>query len=202
MKYAKILALAAVAVAVLMALVGAGTASATVLCKNESCTETYGAGTTLKSSTGSVKIVLDAPFGNVECESTAKGKIEGAGSSTETVHGKLEEVTFANCGGDTVTTLKPGSIEAHTDSSDPNGTSGNGTSTSTGFEVTVIHLGVHCIYTTSGTDMGTIVGGNPSHLSVSASLPRTGGNGGAFCGSSAPLTGTFGQSEPGALYVK
>ena len=81
MKYIKMLGLAAVAAAALMAFVGAGTASATTLTGPGGTA--LSVGTTMHSASEG-KAVLDAPFGNVECESTVHGAVTengGAGSA-------------------------------------------------------------------------------------------------------------------------
>ncbi|MGN6254285.1 MAG: hypothetical protein ACTHO8_04805 [Solirubrobacterales bacterium] len=201
MKYLKMLGLAAIAACALMAFVGAGSASATTL----TCTEPAGTKITCPKGTeihavSEGKAVLDAPFGNIECESTVTGKTSNTGSSTETVKGPIESLTFTNCGNDTVTVLKKGELEIHTFPNEKEWEEGKGTLTSTGTEVTVIHLGVHCIYTTSATDIGTLTGskqtGATPTLDISATIPRTGGNSGAFCGTSAPWTGSYKVTTP------
>ncbi|MGN6254920.1 MAG: hypothetical protein ACTHO8_08060, partial [Solirubrobacterales bacterium] len=131
-------------------------------------------------------------FGNVECESTieAHTTTSGEGGAAGNADGPITTLGWSNCGGDTVTTLKTGTLSITTIGSGP-----NGTLVSNGAEVTVIHLGVHCIYTTSNTTLGTATGskttGGNATLDISATIPRTGGSGGAFCGSSAPWTGSY-----------
>ena len=188
MRYLKILTLAAVAAAALMAL--AGTASATTL------TVTTANGTTDTVTkpaelTGTLvagtKATLKSSFiGEVICEaSTVSGEVSNAGSSTETVSGPITALTVTSCNG-TVTVLKKGTLEVHTEGASANG---NGTLTSNGAEVTVELAGLHCIFTTSNTDVGKVAGAHgETHViftAASAAIPRTGGRSGAFCGSSA-----------------
>ncbi|MGN6253795.1 MAG: hypothetical protein ACTHO8_02280 [Solirubrobacterales bacterium] len=178
-----------------MAFAGAGSASATLLtCGTGSqCPEH----TTIKSASEG-KAVLDAPFGNVECESTVEGTTEN--SVGETVHGPISSLTFTNCGGDTVTVLEKGTLSIAA-----GGGEHNGELTSSGAKVTVIHLGVHCIYETSSTKIGKVTGstttGSNATLDISATIPRVGGTGGAFCGSSAPWTGSYKITSPNLIDV-
>ncbi|MGN6255439.1 MAG: hypothetical protein ACTHO8_10750 [Solirubrobacterales bacterium] len=186
MKYVKMLSLVAVASAVLGILGGVGSASATVL--------TCGSGTqcaaeTIIKAESEGKAVLDAPFGNVECRATVEGHTTNAAGSAD---GPITAISVTECGSDTVTTLSTGSFS---DTTSPPKT--------TGTKITVIHLGVHCIYETSNTAMGRGTGskvtGSNATIDISATIPRVGGNGGAFCGSSAPLTGSFKVISPNPL---
>jgi len=168
MKYVKMLGLAAVAAAALMAFVGASTASATVLCKTTGtgsptgttcpANQAYPAGTEIHA-VNEGNAVLTGPETTVliTCTiSTVKGSTENEGSNTETVKGPIEKLTFENCGaGVTVTVLKPGKLEVHW----IEGTH-DGTLTSSGAEVTTvtpsIFGNVHCIYTTTNSDIGKL----------------------------------------------
>ena len=137
MKYLKMIGLAAVAAAALMAFAGIASAE-TTLCKDKKGTECYGAGTEVKSSLESgTKAVLD-PSGffaeTVECsESTVAGKVETA----TTASGKGTSLTFGGCNFP-VATDNPGSISLHATSS------GNGTLKTSGVEVTVEQSGLNC----------------------------------------------------------
>ena len=76
---------------------------------------------------------------------------------------------------------------------------------SNGARVTVVHLGVHCIFETSNTKVGTLTEssetGATATLDISATIPRVGGGGGIFCGSSAPWTGSYIVNTPDTLNV-
>ncbi len=197
MKYLKMLGLAAIAAGALMAFVGAGPASATELtCTNPPgtkvmCTTT----TTIHTTTVGGKAVLDSPLGNVECHSTTHSTTVTTGSSTETPSGE-GSLSFTECN-HTVSVLKNGTLEIHTEGSTANH---NGTLTSSGSEVTVEEFGFHCIYTTNNTTIGTVTGssttGGKAKLDISATIPRTGGRSGGFCGGSAPWTGTYQVESP------
>jgi len=178
MKYVKMLGLAAVAAAALMAFVGASSASATVLCKTA-----LGAGGTcpsgwamkagdelhavLESGTSAV-LTEEAPEHTVKVivctSSTVQGKVTEEGTSTTTAKGEITTLDFTGCtspklGGTacTVTTLKGGTLEAHV-----TGTGPNGTLTSNGAEVTTscnsIFGTIHCIFQTANTNVGVING--------------------------------------------
>jgi hypothetical protein len=214
MKYLKMLGLAAIAAGALMAFAGAGTASATEL----TCTEPAGtkvmcpAGTKIESSSEG-HAVLDSIIGKIECNSKVSGKTGNTGSSTETVSGTIEVLEFTGCTTATVHVLKKGTLEIHTqittinDGGSPpvitevtDGVNGNGTLTSTGAEVTVETSGFHCIFTTNATKIGTVTGSTTTKatatLDISATIPRTGGRSGAFCGASAPWTGSYSVTSP------
>ena len=201
MKYVKMLGLAAIAAAALMAFVGASTASATVLCKNNSntttCSEPWGAVTVKAEQTKTIK--LDTTFKTVEC---GKSTIEGpasAGSSTTTVSGPIEasKLTWGECNC-TVNTIKGGTLEVHSVA----GTD-NGTLTSNGAEVTVscstIFGNVHCIYVTENDDMGTLVGGNPATFEGSVSVRRLPTSG--LCSEEATWTPAYKVTAPAPLFV-
>ncbi|HEX5525562.1 MAG TPA: hypothetical protein VFX44_00015 [Solirubrobacterales bacterium] len=209
MKYLKILGLAAIAAAALMAF--AGSASATTL----TCTEPAGTkvtcpkGTLIESSSEGHAVLDNEALGNVECNSKVAGKTSNAGSSTETVSGNIETLTFENCTSAVVVVLAKGTLEIHTEytkeadghETQKTASTNNGTLTSTGAEVTVEKFGFHCIFKTNGTDLGTVTGssnkgGATATLDISARIPRTGGRSGIFCGESSPWTGSYIVNKP------
>ncbi|MGN6664074.1 MAG: hypothetical protein ACTHK6_07735 [Solirubrobacterales bacterium] len=203
MKYVKGPCAAFVAAALLAALVVAGSASATELtCGTVDHTRCPKNSEIHAVSEG--KVVIDTPSGNVECEMTIQALVENAGSSTETATATITVggLVFVNCGGDTVTPLATGILEFHTDTVNNDG---NGMITSIGMRITVIHLGVHCIYETNSTTFGTVTGSTNTHgkatVDMKGTLPRVGGTGGAFCGSSAPLTGSLTITTPQTFVV-
>lgn len=193
MKYLKLGGLAVIAVVALMAL--AGTASATTL--TGSGGTTLGAGTTVHEV--SEETVFDAATGKITCKRTTRHWVTGnAGGSGVDVSGNVDSLSFTECNA-TVTVLKAGSLTIH-------GTSGNnGTLSSSGTEVTMEFLGTHCIFTTSNTSLGTVTGsattGGNATVDISATIPRTGGRSGAFCGSSAQLTGSYSITSPSVLNI-
>jgi hypothetical protein len=108
-KLIKMFGLAMVAAVAAMAFIGAGTASATAVCKNEThpCTEPYAVGTVIKAVAGSeqkVSLKDKSIFGTTEekCESTVEGKItknpgETVKGGQKQAEGMIEKVTFTNC---------------------------------------------------------------------------------------------------------
>lgn len=207
MKYVKTLGLLAVAATALM--VFASSASATIL------TDPVGklnAGTLIRSEAEKA-VTLHPPIGKIECaESTIDGNISKPGGAEETVSVTINTFTFSGCNA-TVTVLKSGSLEIHTEFESTAATShqgssatGDGTVTSSGAEITLVFAGFHCIFSTNNTDLGTLTGSHnfvvgkhgplitytsgPT-LDLQATLPRTGGSSGIFCGSTAAWTGSY-----------
>jgi len=197
MKYLKMLGLAAVAACALMAFVGAGSASATTLTCSGLTTCPTG---TVLHAVSEGHATLHPIIGDIQCNSTVQGKITSTGSSTTTTVGGIETLTFTGCtNGATVHTLKAGNLELHVTGTDV------GTVTSTGAEVTVEAFGFHCIFSTNATDIGTFTGSNKTGkaatLDIVATIPRTGGRSGAFCGSTAQWTGSYEITKPNPLNI-
>jgi hypothetical protein len=98
-----------------------------------------------------------------------------------------------------VTTLAGGSLELHSTGG------GNATLTSSGASVTVQFLGFHCIFGTNNTDIGTVTTNTAAPgaatLDIAATIPRTGGTSGAFCGANAQWTGNYTTTLPKTLAV-
>ncbi|MGN6217697.1 MAG: hypothetical protein ACTHN7_12220 [Solirubrobacterales bacterium] len=174
--------------------------ASTVLCKTASspCTGgTYGKGTTVEASLKSgTKSLLEASFGNVECsESTIKGEVTNPGGEGAAVSGTVTSLSLSTCNsGNTVKVLKPGSFRIE----EPK--EGNGTLKLEGFETEVIHLGVQCNF--SGPASFTLKGGEMASTSGSATVPRTGGSGGAFCAESAHWKVEYTITAPAPLFVE
>jgi len=200
MRYLKMLGLAAVAAATLTAILGAGSAAATVLCSTtvDPCPagQDWVAGTVLDFSVSSgAAITWDETGGerlNSCTTSTMKGKITNTGGSTGTVTGPVEETSWGSCTFPTKT-LNKGALEVHKIA----GTS-NGTVTADGtFEVTIntIWYG-SCIYgATSGVSLGDITEGNPAVFHLNAVVEKHTGSSLA-CPSTAKLLGTYTLTSP------
>lgn len=185
MSYSKLFIVVAAAA---ICLASTAPASATVLTRGDGTT--IGVGSTINFQVeGEHRIIFHPPIGEIECmKSFLGGSIGNAGGSTSTVSGNFSTVSFELCNA-TVTVLKKGSFEIHTQGSSANG---NGTMTMSGQEITVSFAGFHCIFGTNNTDVGSIVGGIATpFLGLGGILPRTGGSSGVFCGSSAQLTGLY-----------
>lgn len=202
MKYVKTLGLAVTAAAALMALVGAGTASATVICKNnlntETCSEPYAIGTEGTASVpagGSISLTTTTGETLDQCTgSTVTGKLQSQGKELPALS-EQTSFTFSSCTFPT-NTLKPGLGELTW----IKGTD-NGTLVTKGVEVTInTALFGSCVYGTgTGTDMGTTVGGNPGRLEANAAIKKVGG--GFACPETTKFTGTYVATNPTNAWV-
>ena len=200
MRYLKMLGLAAVAAAALFAILGAGSASATVLCSTtaEPCPagQKWPVGTTLDWSVPSGKQIalVDTEGGELDkCStSTLQWTITNAGSATTTVTGENEGTTWGSCTFPTKT-LTLGKTEIHKIA----GTS-NGTVTEEGtFEVTIntVFFG-SCIYgATSGVSIYDLIEGVAAETRVNAVVERFSGSNFA-CPSTAKMTGDYVLTAP------
>lgn len=209
MKYLKMLGLAVVAAGALAAFAGAGTASATVLCKTTStpCGEKWEpnteivsvlrSGTTLKiSELGGSQTLL------VTCtESTLKYKTKNWGSSSETVSAGLEGPTFfGGCVEKKPIVITAGEIEIHHIAGTDNGTV---TAKHLEFTIQLPIIGFSCVYTAgAGIDFGTLKGGASPELEVKGAFPKKESSG-AACPPEVLWTGTYGIPQPSlSIYVE
>lgn len=195
MRYLKGLALAA-AVAAVFVVFGAGTASATVICKTKTspCASPYAKGTVFKGVlTPGTKAVLKAGFATIEC-TQGDGSIEmtTGGSATETVKGVTKTLGFGGCNAE-VKVLKTGKGEIHWTSSS------NGTFTAEGMEITVNTLGVDCVYGGKISSGITLNGGESPTININAKVSRL--SGGFLCSDPGTMTSSLTVTEPIPLYV-
>jgi hypothetical protein len=205
MKNLKMLGLAVVAAAALMAFLGAGTASATVICKNNlsttACSEKYPVGTKGTASLAAGSSALLETTGGTVLDTCTGSKIESsisdAGSATTTVKSGVSTMTFTGCTVSTVV-INGGSAELHWIS----GTD-NGTLTTFNTEVTV-NTGFFgaCTYgaPSTGIDVGTTVGGNPGSMMLSTVFPLRKNESG-LCPSEARFTGKYVATSPTNAWV-
>lgn len=203
MKSLKLLVVAAVAAAALFAVAGAGTAAAeTVLCTEEALpcpiAKADGVGTEIKASLVSgAKSKITTVFKTIECsKSSLTAKVTSSG---EKIGAGVEGLSFEECNCE-VKVLGKGTLELEHIAS-----STNATAKSTGPETTVqcnsTPFGnVHCIYKTNATDLGTLEGGSPAKVKVSAELPRLETNG--LCNSEAKWTAEYEVTSPKPLFVE
>jgi hypothetical protein len=193
MKHLKILGLAVVAAMAVVAICGAGSASATAFCTTpvSPCPtgERWLAGTSLTGSIlgSSTWEAKSTPLDTCTV-STLKGKTISNGSSFETITLKLEELTFLNCVSK-ITVLTVGELQIHWIS----GTN-NGTITARGITGEISGGLGSCEWTfgSEWTDIGKIYGGNPATIEWSAPMP--------WCGFTA-VTGAYSVTAPKPLYV-
>ena len=193
MKYLKMFGLAAVAAAAVTAAVGAGSASATVLCNNTTtfCTVKYVAPTGVEGTLIGSSVLEVAGSINECSESTFEGEIEKNGSETETFTVKLTKWTW-NCKVKNTKTIANGMFEVHHIN-----TTDNGTVTEIGTETTTEVGGATCTYGTGvGIDLGTFVGGNNPILTVSVKIKKTAG--GMLCPTEPTWTAEYKIARPTA----
>jgi hypothetical protein len=198
MKYLKKLGLGALLVAGM--LVGAGGASASTLTQAPPYT-----GVVKAESKGAISWDGTA---SISCQkSLLEWGVEehGAGMS---ITGALSHLTLEECGKDTVTVF----INEHTAIELQATSSGNGTITMDGLEITAqVHRTVlgfpittHCIYKTGNTHVGTFTGsgstGGTAAWDIGSSpLPQVATDG--ACGNDAVLTGSYTFTSPDYLTV-
>lgn len=195
MKYLKVMAAAAIVVAAVAA-IGAGSASATVICKTKSspCGSLYPKGTVFQSElTPGTTAVLKAGFATFEC-TEGHGTVETTttGSATETVKGITKALSFGGCNG-VVNVLKTGTGEIHWTSKT------NGTFTVEGIEVTGSMLGVDCVYGGAISSGITLNGGEKPTITINSKVGLL--SGGFLCGNPATMTASLTVTEPTPLYV-
>jgi hypothetical protein len=202
MKYVKMLGLVAAAAMALMAF-GAGTASATTLTsptgtvyKGEIVGSVEGTvtlkdeGLTVTCTTGVVRAALNAQSD----AATVTAQVLTLTFGTPRVVGGNEEESQCENGNAKINVLKTGTLEIHSIA----GTE-NGILTSSGAEVTVEKFGVHCIYSTNNTDLGTLTGGKTATMDINAKLNRVPTS--FLCVEHATWEGSYLVTTPDELYV-
>ena len=199
MKYLKMLGLAAVAAAALMAFVGASTASATVLCSTTTtpCNSTLPLGTRIGFESESSSIVKETGANGSTldtCErSIVTGELTSVGGASSNPRGPITTFDWEKCTW-TTTTIALGKLEV---TGPLTGTS-NGTVKSDA-EVkwtTSIPLFGSCVYGfIAGVSLGTLTEGNPATIDINAVITRLSGS--AFaCPQTANWSATYVAFEP------
>jgi hypothetical protein len=199
MRYLNMCGLAAVAAIVLAAIIGTGTASATVLCSttNNPCPAGQGwsTGTFIDFGipSGQKVKLADTAGGELEScsESTLKGTIGNAGSSTGTPTLKEVVITIGKC--PFVIELHTGALEFH----NPIGSSNAIVTADKTTELTIntVFFG-SCIYgATSGTTIGALNEGKPATLTLNAVLEKFSGSGFA-CPETSNWTSNYTLTSP------
>jgi hypothetical protein len=199
MKYLKTLGLAAIAATALVALLGAGTASATVLCKAVespcSLANKYGVGTrigfSLKAGT-SLRWVNEGTTLETCTEAVLKSDITNAGSATSTVISENKTLSFNGCTFANGFT-KLGGLEIHNISGTSNGTVT--ASSEIGWAFNNPMYGT-CVYGwTAGGVVGIITEGKPATLDLNTGIVRLSGSS-FLCPPNGTLEGSLVQTEP------
>jgi hypothetical protein len=189
MKRLKILGLAVVAVAAVMAFVGAGTASATFtsLCKEKTTNNglpicepnhLYPAGTRIHAELeAGTRLNIPTPLGVVECKQSTLDVFTE--QETEIPLGAIvNALTFGGCekAGEEVEikTVKKGTLDIEI--IDLPEWTHNGTLTFTGTEITFLFkkIGAHCLY--DAGHAGVLTGGPMATIDWFGTLVKTGGN--------------------------
>lgn len=199
MKHLKMVGLAAVAALALFAITGAGSASATVLCKKNltPCgAETYGKvafKASLESETTEFFFDLGAgkSYSYTCTGSTMEGNVTNVGSEKSNVIIGLETFTLTNCTCPETTVLSVPSLAVEWTS----GTM-NGGLTSANLDVTFNCMG-HCKY--GDGKIGVLTGGAMATIDVSGTLNKI--EGGENCPATAKWTGSYTVTAPEPLYV-
>jgi len=200
MKQMKKLGLAVTAAAALMALVGAGTASATALYNGST---KLGAGSVIDFSlaSGGSGLMVNTENESMDTCTTTTIKITltSAGSTTTTATGNVSELTQKNCSFPT-TTATLGKGEIHHIAGTTNGV----VTADASIELTIntIFFG-ECIYgVTAGTTLGVLTGGNPPTFHSNAVAEKFSGSNLA-CPATGKWSGTYVGTEPaGDLHVE
>jgi hypothetical protein len=202
MKYMKALGMCLMAATVAMAVIGAGTASATRLCAVNSSpcpsSSIYGKGTAIKTQLApGATSVMSSGFVTVTCtSSTMSGKTTSEGGSSA-VTGEISSVTWKNCtsglGSCTASALKtPWPAEV-------SGSGGNGTMTVTHPGGKFTCGGTTCEYEGSKASV-SVSGGNPAKARASnVSFSKIGGS--FLCSSSASWTAEYEVTAPNPLFI-
>jgi hypothetical protein len=203
MKYLRMLVLPALMASALAVLLGAGSASATVLCSEYVTPCPKGkalkAGTAIELSLRGSLAIRDVGSNLIDTctASTVKGKTTNEGSATETVEGDVTELKFEKCTS-TFKTLKNGTFEIHYV-----GPKTTGDLISIGAEVTVSTFGVSCDYgTVGGVNLGLLESDETEtpDFEEEATLPKE--EGGFLCPGSIVARAEYLITAPAKIYFK
>lgn len=197
MKYLKMFGLAAILAMAFSAYLGAGSASATVLCttKVSPCGAGWDevAGTIIEASLVGSAILEDTAGNKLDTclAGTDKWEVTNTGGAGKNVGQKTLELTFGNCTGPAKAVVLGTDEDEYIEGTD------DGTVVDKGTEITETSSGVSCVYGTgTGTDLGTWNGGESEEdaLEINAALTKT--SGGFLCPSSAKWTARFKITKP------
>ena len=208
MKYLKIFGLAAVVAAVAMALVGAGSASATALCSanEEECASPLGTGTTVKASLkAGTEAVLVTDLATVKCttSSTSGKTTSGAGPS---VAGVIETLSFSGCKAGALNCTVGSALSLPYNASITATGGGNGKLVvskgsgggNPGATVTCLGL-IECTFRTPSATL-TVTGGNPA-VAKAKEVELTERTGLRCPSKEAKWTAEYAVSEPNPLWI-
>lgn len=189
MKHLKMFVLAAIAALGLMALGGAGTASATTLFTDPAHTIHYPAGTELH-----LTLVPGTSFRQTPGTCTQSTIKAATTNTTGTVISATVSVFDHGVCNETTDTVANGSLEIKFTSGS------NGEVTGKGNSLTSTIFGGSCTYGTgSGTKLGTLTGGSEPVLAINATVSKVAG--GFLCPSTTGWHGEFFITSPHAVYI-
>jgi hypothetical protein len=170
LKYVKVLVLAAFAALAVMSFAGAGSASATVLCKENAspCPEEklYEAGETLKGTAENTVITASPTITCTHSETTAE--VTSPGGEGEAVTGTITALSFTGCKADTI--FNPNcvvSVNGLPYHAEVVGSGGNGTILVGGASAGVVCAGIiNCVFGNELFEL-PLTGGNPAKITAS-----------------------------------
>ncbi|MGN6586604.1 MAG: hypothetical protein ACTHKT_03915 [Solirubrobacterales bacterium] len=202
MKHSKSLGLTVAAALTLMAFLGAGSASATVLCKaaeKEGCGasgQDYNAKTIIKAAfeegTGvTFRVSGETISACVESEYEAEtANTGGVGAVT----GSVKKFTLGICTPIEIHVVETGKFEITWQ----NG-SVNGNFIGTGYKISMVIGGGNCTYGPSAEPMGTLTGGAMGTIDVHTTLNKK--EGGVLCPTTMVMEAAYTVTSPAPLYV-
>jgi hypothetical protein len=208
MKYLKMLGLAVVAAAALMAIAGAGPASATVFCHSTAspCPQKWATGTeprfTVTTGTAGIWTTTSGEVVAKCTEGEIRATMTNSGGATETIKETVAAtgLTWPSVSGCIKTvTVKGGTLEFHTIA----GTD-NGTITVSGVEITIEILGSSCVYGFGTNEhLGTLTGNGSGKAVFDISTLFIKKSGSFICPEDLKWSESFTQTSPSgtALFV-
>jgi hypothetical protein len=207
MKHLKMLGPASIAALAMMAVMGAGTASAVTICSH-SGTGTACAGIHGNHYTGAVaanapKAELTSGFVNVTCKSNAAGTVNGT-----TGAGSITELSFNTC------TDNFGHVCTAVSTGRPWAAQAAGPTTATNGSLTVSNAAgefacpspfntgsiVICKYATP-TAVSNVIGGAPASIEAKGIKVTTQPGSNVLCSKEATFSGTYSITTPSSLYI-
>ncbi|HEY6731343.1 MAG TPA: hypothetical protein VI039_09985 [Solirubrobacterales bacterium] len=195
MKSLKMLGLLTVAAAALTAF-GPASASATVLTSPAGSTYT---GTLSAKAIG--EVVFHGFVTHTCKNSVIEAQVEQHGSLV-TAAGKVNKMTFTECGSTHIAVIKPGTLEIHTDTATANG---NGTVTLSGVEITYVLTSIfgsiHCTMIGNQFDLGTLTGSKNTGATARIGTQRISDPTSFFCPTEVDWTASYEFTTPDYLDV-
>jgi hypothetical protein len=197
MKQLKLLGLVGLAVIPILLFAGAGTSSATVLCKTTAtpCESSYEKEATINASLSGTAVLTNTE--GVIMDSCSSGSAEvvvtSAGGEALQAAGKVTSLTWGGCSTTTHTIEKGNLSIQHIAGTD------NGTVVGTGFNIAVTYKGLSCHYGLGGgVDLGVLRGRENPILEIAAVVSKVEGS--VECPADAFWYANYKLSEP--LYIE